>query len=83
MPPSRGRGCRQSEETIAAGVPVNVTLLFSREQYAAAAEAYLRGLERRLLAGLSLDVHSVASIFVSRWDKATMDKVPRTYLKIA
>ena len=64
------------EETIASGVPVNVTLLFSREQYEAAAEAYLRGLERRFSGGLSLEVHSVASLFVSRWDKATMDKVP-------
>ena len=51
-------------------------MLFSREQYEAAAEAYLRGLERRLSAELSLDVHSVASLFVSRWDKATMAKVP-------
>jgi transaldolase len=74
--PGTREGLPAIEETIAAGVPVNVTLLFSREQYAAAAEAYLRGLERRLLAGLSLDVHSVASLFVSRWDKATMDKVP-------
>jgi transaldolase len=74
--PGTREGLPAIEETIAGGVPVNVTLLFSREQYAAAAEAYLRGLERRLLAGLSLDVHSVASLFVSRWDKATMDKVP-------
>jgi transaldolase len=74
--PGTREGLPAIEETIAAGVPVNVTLLFSREQYEAAAEAYLRGLERRLSAGLSIDVHSVASLFVSRWDKATMDKVP-------
>ena len=74
--PGTREGLPAIEETIASGVPVNVTLLFSREQYEAAAEAYLRGLERRFSAGLSLDVHSVASLFVSRWDKATMDKVP-------
>ena len=74
--PGTREGLPAIEETIASGVPVNVTLLFSREQYEAAAEAYLRGLERRFSGGLSLDVHSVASIFVSRWDKATMDKVP-------
>ena len=67
-------------------VPINVTLLFSREQYIAAAEAYMRGLERRIASGLSLDVRSVASLFVSRWDKATMDKLPdnlRDRLRIA
>ncbi|MGO9846004.1 MAG: transaldolase [Methylocella sp.] len=74
--PGTREGLPAIEEAIASGVPVNVTLLFSREQYEAAAEAYLRGLERRLSAELSLNVHSVASLFVSRWDKATMDKVP-------
>jgi transaldolase len=74
--PGTKEGLPAIEESIAAGVPVNVTLLFSREQYEAAADAYLRGLERRYAAGLSLDVHSVASLFISRWDKATMDKVP-------
>jgi transaldolase len=74
--PGTREGLPAIEETIASGVPVNVTLLFSREQYEAAAEAYLKGLERRFSAGLSVDVHSVASLFVSRWDKATMDKVP-------
>jgi transaldolase len=64
------------EEAIFAGVSVNVTLLFSREHYQGAAEAYMRGLERRVDAGLSPDIRSVASLFVSRWDKATMDKVP-------
>jgi transaldolase len=63
------------EETIFAGVPVNVTLLFSCEQYLAAAEAYLRGIERRVAAGLDPKVQSVASIFVSRWDAAVQDKV--------
>ena len=74
--PGTREGLPAIEEAIASGVPVNVTLLFSREQYEAAAEAYLRGLERRLSAELSLNVHSVASLFVSRWDKASMDKVP-------
>ncbi len=64
------------EESIFAGVPVNVTLLFSREQYIAAAEAYMRGIERRIAAGLDPKIHSVASIFVSRWDVAVKDKVP-------
>jgi transaldolase len=57
-------------------VPVNVTLLFSGEQYVAAAEAYLRGIERRIAAGLRPDVSSVASLFISRWDAAVMGKVP-------
>jgi transaldolase len=65
------------EESIFAGVPVNVTLLFSREQYLAAAEAYLRGIERRIAAGLNPDVGSVASLFVSRWDVAVEGKVPQ------
>src|SRR5580704_8420816 len=64
------------EESIFAGVPVNVTLLFSPAQYLAAAEAYMRGIERRRAAGLQLAIHSVASIFVSRWDVAVKDKVP-------
>ncbi len=64
------------EEAIFAGVPINVTLLFSREHYLAAAEAYLRGIERRIAAGLKPDVGSVASLFVSRWDVAVAGKVP-------
>ena len=64
------------EEAIFSGVPVNVTLLFLAEHYLDAADAYMRGLERRVAAGLSPDVRSVASLFVSRWDKATLDKVP-------
>jgi transaldolase len=64
------------EEAIFAGVPINVTLLFSREQYIAAAEAYLRGVERRIEAGLNPAVASVASLFVSRWDVAISGKVP-------
>jgi transaldolase len=64
------------EAAIFAGVPVNVTLLFSREQYIAAAEAYLRGVERRIEAGLNPAVASVASLFISRWDVAISGKVP-------
>ncbi len=64
------------EEAIFAGVPVNVTLLFSREQYLAAADAFMRGVERRIAAGLKPDVASVASVFVSRWDGAVAGKVP-------
>ncbi|GEM86754.1 transaldolase [Meiothermus granaticius] len=74
--PGTPEGLPAIEESIFQGVPVNVTLLFSREQYLAAAEAYLRGLERRLAAGLKPDVPSVASVFVSRWDRAVGDKVP-------
>jgi len=64
------------EEAIFAGIPINVTLLFSRDHYLAAANAYLRGLERRLEAGESPDVRSVASIFLSRWDVAVSEKAP-------
>src|SRR6185295_13002428 len=68
--PGTLEGLPAIEEAIFAGVPVNVTLLFSREQYLAAAEAYLRGVERRIDAGLNPDVGSVASVFISRWDSA-------------
>jgi transaldolase len=74
--PGTPEGVPAIEESIFAGVPINVTLLFSREQYVAAAEAYLRGIERRIAAGLDPRVASVASLFVSRWDKAVSDKVP-------
>jgi transaldolase len=74
--PGTKEGLPAIEEAIFAGVPVNVTLLFSREHYVAAAEAYLRGIERRVAAGLKPDVRSVASVFVSRWDTAVMGKVP-------
>jgi transaldolase len=74
--PGTREGLPAIEEATFAGVPVNVTLLFSREQYVAAAEAYLRGIERRLAAGLKPDVFSVASLFVSRWDVAVMGKAP-------
>jgi len=74
--PGTKEGLPAIEEAVAAGVPVNVTLLFSREQYIAAAEAYLRGIERRIAAGLNPDVGSVASVFISRWDAAVMGKVP-------
>ncbi|MEP7311608.1 MAG: transaldolase [Pseudomonadota bacterium] len=74
--PGTSEGITAIEESIFGGVPVNVTLLFSREQYLAAAEAYLRGIERRIAAGLDPKVASVASIFVSRWDVAIEGKVP-------
>ena len=75
--PGTPQGVPAIEEAIFAGVPINVTLLFSREQYLAAAEAYLRGIERRIAAGLDPKVRSVASIFVSRWDVAVKDRVPQ------
>jgi transaldolase len=74
--PGTREGLPAIEEAIFAGIPINVTLLFSREHYFAAAEAFLRGIERRLDAGLKPDVGSVASVFVSRWDTAVKDKVP-------
>ena len=74
--PGTTEGLPAIEEAIFAGVPVNVTLLFSREHYVAAAEAFLRGIERRIDAGLKPDVGSVASVFISRWDVAVMGKVP-------
>jgi transaldolase len=74
--PGTKEGVPAIEEAIFAGVPINVTLLFSREQYVAAAEAYLRGIERRIAAGLNPEVGSVASIFISRWDVAVMGKAP-------
>ena len=74
--PGTKEGLPAIEEAIFAGIPINVTLLFSREHYVAAAEAYLRGIERRIAAGLKADVGSVASVFVSRWDAAVASKVP-------
>jgi transaldolase len=74
--PGTRAGLPAIEESIFAGVPINVTLLFSVGQYVMAAEAYLRGIERRVEAGLDPDVASVASIFVSRWDVAVADRVP-------
>jgi transaldolase len=74
--PGTAEGLPAIEEAIFAGVPVNVTLLFSREHYVVAAEAFLRGIERRIEAGLKPDVGSVASVFISRWDAAVMAKVP-------
>jgi transaldolase len=74
--PGTKEGLPAIEEAIFAGVPINVTLLFSREHYVAAAEAYLRGIERRIAAGLSPDVASVASLFISRWDAAVASQVP-------
>jgi transaldolase len=78
--PGTKEGLPAIEEAIFAGIPINVTLLFSREQYLAAAEASLRGVERRIDAGLNPAVGSVASVFISRWDTAVMDKVP-THLR--
>jgi transaldolase len=76
--PGTKEGLPAIEEAIFGGVPVNVTLLFSREQYVAAAEAFLRGIERRIDAGLKPDVGSVASVFISRWDVAVMGKLPES-----
>jgi transaldolase len=76
--PGTREGLPAIEEAIFAGVPVNVTLLFSREHYLAAAEAFLRGIERRIEAGLKPGVGSVASVFISRWDGAVKGKVPDT-----
>jgi transaldolase len=74
--PGTAAGAPAIEEAIFAGVPVNVTLLFSREHYLLVAEAYMRGIERRIAAKLDPRINSVASVFVSRWDKAVSDKVP-------
>ncbi len=74
--PGTPEGLPAIEEAIFAGIPINVTLLFSREQYLAAADAFLRGSERRVAAGLPPDVGSVASVFISRWDAAVKDRVP-------
>jgi len=75
--PGTKEGLPAIEEAIFAGVPVNITLLFSDDQYVAAADAFMRGIERRLEAGLKPDVGSVASLFVSRWDVAVAGKVPQ------
>ncbi|MGH7104078.1 MAG: transaldolase, partial [Acetobacteraceae bacterium] len=74
--PGTKEGLPAIEESIFAGVAVNVTLLFSAAQYEAAADAYMKGLERRVRGGLPADVPSVASVFISRWDRAVLDKVP-------
>jgi transaldolase len=74
--PGTKEGLPAIEEAIFAGVPINVTLLFSREQYLGAANAFARGVERRLNAGLDPNVSSVASLFISRWDVAVMNSVP-------
>jgi transaldolase len=74
--PGTKEGLPAIEEAIFAGVPINVTLLFSSDQYLAAAEAFVRGIERRVDAGLDPEVGSVASVFISRWDAAVKDKVP-------
>jgi len=76
--PGTKEGLPAIEQAIFAGIPVNVTLLFSREQYVAAAEAFLRGIERRIAAGLNPEVGSVASVFISRWDAAVAGRVPES-----
>src|SRR4029079_3239401 len=78
--PGTVEGLPAIEEAIFAGIPINVTLLFSREHYFAAAEAFLRGIERRIDAGLRPEVASVASVFVSRWDSAGAAPVPEGLL---
>ena len=75
--PGTPEGVPAIEAAIFAGIPVNVTLLFSREQYLAVADAYMKGIERRIAAGLDPRINSVASVFVSRWDRAVADKVPK------
>jgi transaldolase len=74
--PGTKEGLPAIEEAVFAGIPINVTLLFSREHYVAAAEAFLRGIERRIAHGLEPHVGSVASVFISRWDTAVLGKVP-------
>ena len=74
--PGTREGLPAIEEAIFAGIPINVTLLFSHEQYVATADAFLRGIERRIAAGLEPEVGSVASVFISRWDAAVKDRVP-------
>ena len=74
--PGTKEGLPAIEEAIFSGIPVNVTLLFSREQYLAAAEAFLRGIERRIDADLNPNVGSVASVFISRWDAAVANRTP-------
>jgi len=75
--PGTPAGVPAIEAAVFAGVPVNVTLLFSREQYLVVAAAYMRAIERRIAAGLDPRINSVASVFVSRWDRAVADKVPQ------
>jgi transaldolase len=74
--PGTREGLPAIQEAIFAGIPINVTLLFSREHYVAAAEAFVRGIERRVAAGLKPEVGSVASVFISRWDAAVANRVP-------
>jgi transaldolase len=74
--PGTKEGLPAIEEAIFAGIPINVTLLFSSAQYLAAADAFMRGIERRVAAGLQPEIESVASVFISRWDAAVKDRVP-------
>jgi transaldolase len=75
--PGTAEGVVAIEESIFAGIPINVTLLFSAEQYLSAADAYVRGIERRIASGLNAEISSVASIFISRWDVAVKDRIPQ------
>jgi transaldolase len=75
--PGTKEGLPAIEEAIFAGIPINVTLLFSAAQYLAAADAFMRGIERRVAAGLQPEIESVASVFISRWDAAVKDRVPQ------
>src|SRR6266568_4325297 len=75
--PGTKEGLPAIEEAIFAGVPINVTLLFSSDHYLAAADAFMRGIERRVAAGLDAEVGSVASVFISRWEAAVKDRVPQ------
>jgi len=74
--PGTKEGLPAIEEAIFAGIPINVTLLFSSAHYLAAADAFMRGIERRVAAGLQPEIESVASVFISRWDAAVKDRVP-------
>src|SRR5881409_614012 len=74
--PGTKEGLPAIEEAVFAGIPINVTLLFSAQHYLAAADAFMRGIERRAAAGLQPEIESVASVFISRWDAAVKDKVP-------
>ena len=75
--PGTKEGLPAIEEAVFAGIPINVTLLFSSAHYLAAADAFMRGIERRVAAGLDAEVGSVASVFISRWDAAVKDRVPQ------
>lgn len=74
--PGTPKGIPAIEQSIFEGIPINVTLLFSREHYLAAADAYIRGIERRIAAGRNPCIQSAASLFISRWDVSVNKKTP-------